>query len=296
LHNVTDPLSGSASPEPSVGAWVVVVPEAAEDEASGLIWTHGCTGITIEKAPGDAVRLVCFFTEPEAHEGEMRAVAAAFEAEVSRVEVPNPDWVQRFKETFTSFDVPPFRIVPEWIDEAASAGDGPSSIRIRVDPGRAFGTGTHESTKLCLQSLGGVATTLKSSPRTLDLGCGTGILGIAASKLTNARVIACDYDPLATASARRHAGLNRVSLDVLLMDGCRGLRPGQFDLVCANLMAPFLISRAAEITAMGAPRCRFILAGLLRDEELAVRAAWPGDWRVASSYQGEWASLLYEQP
>ena len=64
----------------------------------------------------------------------------------------------------------------------------------------------------------------------------------------------------------------------------------------ANLMAPFLISRAAEITAVGAPGCRFILAGLLREEELAVKSAWPQAWKVSSSYQGEWASLLYERP
>ena len=80
------------------------------------------------------------------------------------------------------------------------------------------------------------------------------------------------------------------------MDGCRSLRPGQFDLVLANLMAPFLISRVDEITAVGAKGCRFILAGLLREEEDAVKTAWPREWRVCSTYQGEWASLLYERP
>jgi ribosomal protein L11 methylase PrmA len=66
--------------------------------------------------------------------------------------------------------------------------------------------------------------------------------------------------------------------------------------VLANLMAPFLIERVAEITAMGAPGCRYILAGLLREEETAVRGAWPSDWRVTATYLGEWASLLYERP
>ena len=80
------------------------------------------------------------------------------------------------------------------------------------------------------------------------------------------------------------------------MDGCRSLRPAQFDLVLANLMAPFLISRVDEITAMGAPGCRFILAGLLREEEAAVRDAWPAGWKVQATYLGEWTSLLYERP
>lgn len=282
--------------DPSVDAWVLTVPEAREDDASGLAWNAGCSGITIEKAEGDNVRLVCFFADASAHEEEMRELAAGFGTTATRVSVPNPDWVKHFKETFVAFDVPPFRVVPEWVDEsAASTGDDPT-IRIRIDPGRAFGTGTHESTKLCLTTFGRIADTLSAQTRVLDLGCGTGILGIAAAKRLGAPVVACDYDPLATASTDMHAAMNGVSLEVLLMDGCRGLEPGRFDLVFANLMAPFLISRVEEITAMGAPGSRFILAGLLRVEEDDVKAAWPRDWKVTATYQNEWASLLYERP
>lgn len=282
--------------DPSVDAWVLTVPGTQEDEASGLAWNAGCSGITIEKAEGDSVRLVCFFADPAAHEAAMQDVAAAFGTTATRVAVPNPDWVKHFKETFVAFDVPPFRVVPEWVDEGDAPADTASPIRIRIDPGRAFGTGTHESTKLCLTTLGRVADSLPKSPRTLDLGCGTGILGIAAAKRLGARVLACDYDPLATASTGTHAAMNGVTLEVLLMDGCRGLEPGRFDLVFANLMAPFLISRVDEITAMGAPGARFILAGLLRVEEEDVKAAWPRDWAVTATYENEWASLLYERP
>jgi ribosomal protein L11 methyltransferase len=267
-----------------------------EDEASGLVWTAGCTGVTIETASAGSIRLVCFYDDADAHAEEIQRVAASLGATATRLQVPNPDWVTRFKETFVSFDVPPFRVVPEWVDEPARADARGATLSIRVDPGRAFGTGTHESTRLCLQTLGDIAPDLPPSPRTLDLGCGTGILGIAAVKRVEARVVACDYDPLATSSARKHAEMNGVSLEVLLMDGCKSLLPAQFDLVFANLMAPFLISRVGEITAMGAPGGRFILAGLLRSEEVEVRAAWPKDWRVTASYLGEWASLLYERP
>jgi ribosomal protein L11 methyltransferase len=283
-------------PEATVTAWALVVPEAREDEASGLVWTAGCTGVTIEKAGADLIRLVCFYDDPESSAEAILAVAAQLDTTASRIQVPNPDWVQKFKETFITFDVPPFRIVPDWVKEPPAAGQEKSPHIIRVDPGRAFGTGAHESTRLCLQTLGTLAPSLGPEPRTLDLGCGTGILGIAAIRIANAKVTACDFDPLAIAVARKHARLNRVNLELLQMDGCRSLRPAQFDLVLANLMAPFLISRVDEITAVGAPRCRYILAGLLREEEDAVKAAWPRDWKVASSYQGEWASLLYERP
>lgn len=292
MPGVDDPKVEVVGEDPSVEAYVLVVPESQEDEATGLVWTLGCSGITIEQASGGSVRLVCFFADPGLHSEGMGEVARAFSTEVTRVSVPNPDWVRRFRDTFGAFDAPPFRIVPEW-DQPPPANNG---LAIRVDPGRAFGTGTHESTRLCLQALGAIARALPPAPRTLDLGCGTGILGIGAAKLLKAFVVACDFDPLATASARRHASLNDAHLDVLLMDGCRGLSPGRFQLVLANLMAPFLISRAAEIAAVGAPGCRYILAGLLRDEEVSVRKAWPPDWPVKAAYEGEWASLLYERP
>jgi len=286
----------AAPPEASVTAWALTVPEAMEDEASGLVWTAGCTGVTIEKAEEGAIRLVCFYDDAEGRAEDIQGVAARLGTTATRLQVPNPDWVQKFKETFITFDVPPFRIVPDWVKEPPASGRERSPHIIRVDPGRAFGTGAHESTRLCLQTLGALAPTLPHEPRTLDLGCGTGILGIAAIRATHAKVTACDLDPLAIAVARKHARLNQVSLKLLQIDGGRGLRPAQFDLVLANLMAPFLISRVDEITAVGAPGCRYILAGLLREEENAVRAAWPRDWRVSSTYQGEWASLRYERP
>ena len=277
-------------------AWSLEVPGALEDEASGLVWIEGCSGITIERASPERLRLVCFFDDPQAHAEGMRIVAASLGTSAATIQVPNPDWVQKFKETFIAFDVPPFRIVPEWIQPPPAEGLERSPFVIRVDPSRAIGTGTHESTRLCLQALGAIAPSLTQAPRTLDLGCGTGILGIAAIRAARAEVVASDHDPLAVAVAKKQARLNEVSLKLLVTDGCRGLRPEGFDLVLANLMAPFLIERAAEIAAVGAPRCRFILAGLLREEEASVKAAWPRDWKVSASHLGEWCSLLYERP
>ena len=290
------PIASAVPPEASVTAWALLVPEGNEDDATGAVWIDGCSGVTIEKAGPDLIRLVCFFDDAEAAAEEIQNVAFSLGTTATRLQVPNPDWVLKFKETFITFDVPPFRIVPEWVKDLPAAGREKSPFVIRVDPGRAFGTGAHESTRLCLQTIGAIAPTMDRAPRTLDLGCGTGILGIAAIRAMDADVVACDFDPLATAVARKHARLNDVKLRILQMDGCRGLPSGGFDLVLANLMAPFLISRVVEITSMGAPGCRYILAGLLREEEASVRAAWPLDWRVTSTYQGEWASLLYERP
>ena len=288
--------SNDAPPVATVEAWALVIPESAEDDASGLVWMAGCSGITIEKAGPGWARLVCFFDDIDVASSEMEDVARDFGGALTRIQVQNPDWVQKFKETFVTFDVPPFRIVPEWVREIPDARRDRSPFDLRVDPGRAFGTGAHESTRLCLQTIGALIGAFPRPPRVLDLGCGTGLLGIAAMKALGARVIATDFDPLAAEAAGKHRRMNHAPIEILLADGCRGLRAGSFDLVLANLMAPFHIGRVREVTAMGASGCRYILAGLLAEEEPAVRAAWPREWKVTATRLGEWSSLLYEQP
>jgi ribosomal protein L11 methyltransferase len=279
-----------------VDAWALSVPEASEDEASGLVWMAGCAGITVERAGRGLVRLVCFFDDDGSAATEMENIARDIGGVVARIQVQNPDWVQKFKETFVTFDVPPFRIVPQWVKDVPDAARDVSPFDLRVDPGRAFGTGAHESTRLCLQTIGALRGFFKTPPRGLDLGCGTGLLGIAAIKALDAKVVATDVDPLAVEVAEKHRRMNDVSMELLLTDGCRGLRERSFDLVLANLIAPFHIGRIHEVTAMGAPGCRYVLAGLLTEEEASVRAAWPSQWKVTATRLGEWTSLLYEQP
>ena len=291
-------MTGSFTPPPvaSVEAWALRVPEASEDDASGLVWMAGCSGITVEKADAGFVRLLCFFDDARSVGAEMEKIARDASGVAERIQVENPDWVQKFKETFVTFDVPPFRIIPEWVKDVPDAASDLSPFRLRVDPSRAFGTGTHESTRLCLQSIGALRGRFETPPRTLDLGCGTGLLGVAATKALAASVVATDIDPLAIEVASKHRAMNDVPMEILLTDGCLGLQPHSFDLVLANLMAPFHIARVGEVTAMGAPGCRYVLAGLLTVEEAVVRAAWPHDWKVTATRLGEWTSLLYEQP
>ena len=290
------PRIDEAPPVADVTAWALTVAETLEDEASGAVWIDGCTGVTIEKAGPDRIRLICFFDDAERAAEGIQDVAASLGSRAERIQVPNPDWVQKFKETFVTFDVPPFRIVPDWETKAPDALRERAPFDIRVDPGRAFGTGAHESTRLCLETLGRLRGAFDRPPLTLDAGCGTGILGIAAIRAFGANVIGVDNDPLATSVAAKHARMNGVDLRLAQTDLCRGIARGHFDLVLANLMAPLLIARMEELTAAGAPGCRYVLAGLLREEEASVRAAWPRDWRVAATHQGEWSSLLYERP
>ena len=162
-----------------------------------------------------------------------------------------------------------------------------------VDPGQAFGTGTHETTRLCLAAIESLAAR-RPLGRTLDLGSGTGLLAIAASRLGAAPVCASDLDPEATASSQLHARLNSTRLAVARADGGRGFRAAAFDLVLANLMAPLLIERAQEIQRLLAPGGVLVLSGLLTPDVPAVTAAFAACGPPATRQDGEWAALVFQ--
>jgi ribosomal protein L11 methyltransferase len=263
----------------------VVVPSAHEDAASLVLWEHGTVGVQVETQAGGRVALTASFPEAPAVEGLLRAALAGVPgATVRPLTLPAVDWVARFREDFRSFEAAGFTVVPEW------DGRGPDERTIVIDPGRAFGTGTHQTTRLCLAFLADEAAR-RSIPRVIDVGAGTGILAVAALR-RGARVsVAADLDPEATASSALHGRLNHVPLRVALADGGRPFRAGAFDVVLANLMAPLLIERAEELAALGAPDAVLILSGLLTEDVDAVTAAYAGHGAVESRTDGEWAAL-----
>jgi ribosomal protein L11 methyltransferase len=267
-------------------AFRVLVPAADEESATAALWEAGTHGVEIRPAGPSAVELLAYFpsdADPAALAG---AVAGA---SLEPVEVPDVDWVARFREGFRAFDAGPFRIVPEWDPRPSH----PSSALV-VDPGRAFGTGTHETTRLCLESIAALAARRRLG-RALDLGAGTGLLAIAASRLGASPVVATDIDPEATASSALHARLNAAPLRVVRADGGRGLRAAAFDLVLANLMALLLVDRAPEVRALVAPGGALVLSGLLVGDVSEVRRAYdPLCGPPAQRTLGEWAALVYE--
>lgn len=221
---------------------------------------------------------------PDLQQRLERALGAIRGARVRAVEVPDVDWVARFREDFRAFDAAGFRVVPEWESGARAA---PRSLI--VDPGRAFGTGTHQTTRLCLELLV-EESTLRPLGRVLDVGAGTGILAIAALRLGAPTAVAVDFDPEATASCATHARLNDVSLAVVQGDGGRAFRPARFDLVVANLMAPLLVERADELRAICAPGGTLMLSGLLVEDVEAVSRAYAFG-AVEHRFDSEWAAL-----
>jgi ribosomal protein L11 methyltransferase len=152
---------------------------------------------------------------------------------------------------------------------AAAPPDDPEAVVVRLDPGLAFGTGTHPTTALCLQIL----ESLPVAGRTvIDYGCGSGILGLAALKLGAAQVRAVDLDPQALLATRDNAIRNGVSaqLEVTGIDGA--LAPAY--CVMANILAGPLIELAPKLTAACEPGGYLILSGLLKSQAYAVKAAY----------------------
>jgi ribosomal protein L11 methyltransferase len=254
------------------------VPQGQEELATAVLWECGTAGVEERGAV-----LLAYFEERAGLEEELRAALGG--GEVQEVPVPEVDWVARFREGFRALRAGGFEIVPEW--EAGEA----RSDRLIVDPGRAFGTGTHETTRLCLGAIEALAAE-GALGRALDVGTGTGLLALAAARRGADLVVGVDNDPEAVASAARHARLNAVDLRLVLGDGAAAFRARSFDLVLANLTAPLLLAQREALAAVVRPGGTVVLSGLLLDDEPAVRAAYDGLGAAAPARDGEWASLV----
>jgi ribosomal protein L11 methyltransferase len=267
-------------------AWRVVLDPGDEDPATAALWEAGTAGIEIRPAPGGQVALVAYFAD-DAPATPPPGLPPG--ARVTPDVVPEIDWVARFRDNFRSFRAGGFLVAPPWDRPAGPA----SPDLLLVDPGRAFGTGTHETTRLCL---GAIEELARRRPlgRTLDLGSGTGLLAVAAARLGARVTCASDIDPEANLASRHHARLNAVRLRVVRADGARGLRPGAFDLVLANLMALLLVDRCAEIRSLLAPGGALVLSGLLLEDAALVRDAFAACGTPLERRDGEWAALVYE--
>ena len=181
------------------------------------------------------------------------------------------EWANAWKKYYKPFRLGEhILIVPSWEEVEAQPGD----IRITLDPGMAFGTGTHETTSMCLTML---EQLVKPGQTILDIGCGSGILGIAAAKLGAGRVIGSDLDPNAVLVARENAAENGVSEIVEIHQGdltdIPVLQNVQADVIVANIIADVIIGLAPKATAFLKKGGRFIASGIIRERRDDVAAA-----------------------
>lgn len=257
--DVSDPAAGTAAETPVY---------AEPDQPGATLWP--------------VARLTALFSAGTNVEAELHAAAAhlgialpAHEVE----EVADRDWVRATQAQFGPIEIDAgFWIVPSW-----RAPPDPAALNLALDPGVAFGTGSHPTTRLCLQWLRAAVTPGAS---VLDYGCGSGILAIAAAKLGAGEVVATDIDSQALRAGADNARANRTAVAFAAPDAIRG---GAFDLVVANILTNPLRMLAPALSARVRAGGGLALAGLLDEQAALVADAYArwftiAPWRTAEGW------------
>lgn len=270
---------------------VLLVPEAVADDVSEALEALDALSVSLEDADAHTPDEQALFGEPDmpppksgwqrskmvalftteavAQQAADVLVAQDFFAACSVVAiqgVPEQDWVRLTQSQFAPVEITPeFWIVPTWHEPPAQAVKV-----IRLDPGLAFGTGTHPTTRMCLKWIAQSPTPLG---RVLDYGCGSGILAIGAAKFGAAQIDAVDIDPAAVISTRANAQANQV----LITAGLPDVASGRYQTVLANILATPLKVLAPLLCAQVQEGGNLVLAGILSrqaDELKAAYAPW----------------------
>ncbi|HSH71410.1 MAG TPA: 50S ribosomal protein L11 methyltransferase [Deferrisomatales bacterium] len=275
--------------------WKVTVLAAPEDrELLDLLLAENGAGGVIEA--GEA--RVAYFA-PEGQTG-VEEVLATFAAD--RQQTPTWHWEREegepwrdaWKEHFRPALLSPrLAVCPSWCEPPVYA----AGVEVlRLDPGRAFGTGTHETTRLCLRLLD---RRLAEMPvqSCLDVGCGSGILSVAVARLGVSRVVALDIDPQAAAATRENAACNGVERRVAVLCGDLRAVAGSYPLVVANILYQILLGLAPVLTARVAPGGVLVLSGLLEAELGSAARVYgaQGLSELAREVDGEWGALVLER-
>ena len=186
--------------------------------------------------------------------------------------VDEADWADAWKRHFPVTRIGRRVVVrPSWRRHRAA----PDEVVVILDPGMAFGTGLHPTTRLCLEAIEGLADAGGvAGARTLDVGCGSGILSIAAARLGAASCLGLDVDPIAVESTDANAARNRLGTRITARLGSLPSGEPPFDLVLANLIASLLVRLAGELAAELGPAGRLVASGIFRDREADVVAAF----------------------
>ncbi len=274
------------------------LPAGEADAATALLFERGAAGVEEreaglapmpgERQPGSGrVLLIGFFPDRETAEDAAEALGIP----ANLAEIPDRDWGEEWKKGLGPVSVGRLFLRPSWIDAAPP----PGAAEVVLDPGMAFGTGTHATTSLCLAAIDAFLAR-RPGASVLDVGTGSGLLAIAARKLGAGRVAANDNDPVAVAVAAENAERNGAALE--LTGDPPSAIPGTFDLVVANILANVLVELAPDLVRRAAPGAEVVLAGVLVPQEAEVAQAFlaQGLTALPGERRGEWSLLRFVRP
>lgn len=276
---------------------VIADPAASEavESAFNELESLGTEIDSLGKDAGEPICVTGFFDRPADPDVVRSSVEESlriygFQAnkivQISFRDVEETDWLAEWKKHWTPQRVGRFTVTPPWAEVLPG-----ESIIITIEPNMAFGTGTHETTQLCLNAISEMYEVGQSF---LDVGTGTGVLAIAAAKLGETSILACDTDPDSVTIARENAVANSVADRIKFWVGSIDHRTPEHDFVCANLtldvilpMIPLLLEKT---------RKRLLLSGILASQEdeavAAIQRSGLNNLRVERA--GEWIAIIAE--
>jgi ribosomal protein L11 methyltransferase len=299
----------------------------AEDIVSSMLADLGIEGVQIEdKIPltqsdkeqmfvdilpdvpeDDGVAYLTFYLDPEVDAGavlmqvrreleEMRAYVDVGACTIEESETEDLDWVNNWKQYFHQFYIDDILVIPSW--EKVEEKDSDKMV-IHIDPGTAFGTGMHETTQLCIRQL---KKYVNADTEILDVGCGSGILGMLALKFGAHHSVGTDLDPCAIDATHENMEVNGIEKDQyevmignIIDDKEIQDKVGyeKYDIVAANILADVLVPLTPVILHQLKPGGIYITSGIIDDkEETVVEAVKAAGMEVLEvNYQGEWVSV-----
>jgi ribosomal protein L11 methyltransferase len=297
--------------------WIEIAVRAAPDEAdliADVMAEYGYQGVSVEhpdiqpdhwdegELPPPDHFIVRAYLQADSR---AEALRADLDAALSVRGFPLPsygmvdeqDWANAWKSFYHTARVGQRMVVrPVWEDYTPE----PDDIVISLDPGMAFGTGTHSTTRLCLES---VEALMQPGLTVLDLGCGSGILAIAAAKLGAAKVVAVDIDPMAATITVENAAFNGVGEQIQAYHGTLETVLGsarRFDLLLANILARIIIELCSErLGEVIRPGGRAIFSGIIQEQVEDVRVALEGQAGLKVTHvrtEGDWVAMEATRP
>ena len=248
-----------------LGGWV------DQPVAEGLCWVF-----YVPQEAGWKERLGALGLAAAEHDGVLKVLG----------QVRDEDWAENWKEFYHPRRLTKRLVIkPTWADFQGEPGD----LGMELDPGMAFGTGYHASTRLCLSLL----EELPPAKKVLDMGTGSGILSIAAMLLGSSGVTAVDYDPVAVKVARENLRQNRMKARVLQAETVPKVK---YELILANLIAQVLIELAPGLIAALAPGGRIVMGGIVEERADDVLEAFSDLKLIARGDEESWVALTLQKP
>ena len=296
-HEGSELVSDILSEYSSEGVAVNDIEDVIDLEQKGKTWDYADEAVY---SADKAVTVKAFLKDDEKNKAEKikKRLAALKEnspfnvgsLEISLREIDGDEWRERWKERYKPIHIGKTVIVPEWIDY----NEEKDEIKVLIGSNMAFGTGEHETTSMCVEYLCEYAP---EADTVIDVGCGSGILGIAAAKLGAKKVIMTDIDECAITATEQNMRINGVTNGEASLRNLLDDESVSGDVIVCNIMAETLISFAPHIGKNLNPNGVIILSGILADRLEKVKAAYSaaGFTFVSQKIIGEWSACVFKR-